>query len=600
MVSDLSRKPLLMLLFVFLLLAFFLPTFHANATNSSSTGFEIDQVDHVVQIEDGGLVIIKDTLNISLADASIKPRNFPIGFPFEYAPHLVYCFAHDTSDSNEPLEVTLDTGLGKIGFYGINVTLPADLSNEESYSFTVGFVFSDLIHSEAPYTEYLWWNLTFPIYPSLTQMASICNVKVILPPRIGNVLVEYHSNLVEMGLNVSSTSIDSRQVLQFSKTHLENFASKSAWVRFYQLLTAELDVFLMIDADEIRRDISLDEWGHITVSDFYHLTSKGELNLTSVKLRLPQYAFDVSWIDEAGHVHEKPSLEGNATTTHINATISFETALGKGEATQFTVTYKLPWKEYVPQSTWHNFNLVFSFFEHEHFYWTIRKLSVTISLPRNADFQSCSVPPQSVEESVTFSFLNVTPFHDLDFRLTYGYVIFWASSNPTVWVGLLVTIACVIAFLWRAPKPPRVSVIPVSPEALKGFVDTYERKTSAIRELETLEQQVRKRKIPRRRYKVRKKALEGRLSVLSKDLADMNEEIRKAGSRYANTMRQIEVAETELSETEAAIRRIELRYRRREISKETYRKLLEEYNRRKERAETTIDGVLLRLREEIR
>ena len=600
MVSDLSRKPLLMLLFVFLLLAFFLPTFNANATNSSSTGFEIDHVDHVVQIEDGGLVIIKDTLNVSLTGASIKSRDFPIGFPFEYAPHLVYCFAHDTSDSNEPLEVTLDTGLGKIGFYGINVTLPADLSNEESYSFTVGFVFSDLIHSEAPYTEYLWWNLTFPIYPSLTQMASICNVKVILPPRIGNVLVEYHSNLVEMGLNVSSTSIDSSQVLQFSKTHLENFASKSAWVRFYQLLTAELDVFLMIDADEIKRDISLDEWGHITVSDFYHLTSKGELNLTSVKLRLPQYSFDVSWIDEAGHVHEKPSLEGNATTTHINATISFETALGKGEATQFTVTYKLPWKEYVPQSTWHNFNLVFSFFEHEHFYWTIRKLSVTISLPRNADFQSCSVPPQSVEESVTFSFHNVTPFHDLDFRLTYEYVIFWASFHPTIWVGLLVTLACVIAFLWRAPKPLRVSVIPVSPETLRSFVDTYERKTSAIRELEMLEQQVRKRKIPRRRYKVRKKALESRLSVLSKDLGDLKEEIRKAGSRYANTMRQIEVAETELEETEAAIRRIELRYRRREISKGTYSKLLEEYNRRKERAETTIDGVLLRLREEIR
>ncbi len=356
----------------------------------------------------------------------------------------------------------------------------------------------------------------------------------------------------------------------------------------------------MIDADEIKRDILLDEWGHITVSDFYHLTYKGELNLTSVKLRLPQYTFDVSWIDEAGHVHEEPSLEGNATTTHINATIPFETALGKGEATQFTVTYRLPWKEYVTQSTWHNFNLVFSFFEHEHFYWTIRKLSVTISLPRNADFQSCSVPPQSVEKLVTFSFHNVTPFHDPDFHLTYEYVIFWASFHPTIWVGLLVTLAGVIAFLWRAPKPPRVSVIPVSPEALRSFVDTYERKTSAIRELEMLEQQVRKRKIPRRRYKVRKKALESRLSVLSKDLGNLKEEIRKAGSRYANTMRQIEVAETELAETEAAIRRIELRYRRREISKGTYSKLLEEYNRRKERAETTIDGVLLRLREEIR
>ena len=602
MVSDLSRKPLLMLLFVFLLISFFLPTFYANATDSSSTGFEIDQVEHVVQIEDGGLVIIKDTINISLAGESIQSFNFPIGFPFEYAPHLVYCFAHDSSDPNEPLEVTLDTGLGKIGFYGISVMLPANIINKDSYSFTVVFVFSDMINAESrpiP-TEYLWWNLTFPIYPSLVQTAPICNVEVILPPSIGNVLVEYHSNLVDKGLNVNSTSIDSRQVLRFSKTHLENFASESAWVQFYQLLTAELDVFLMIDAGEIKRDISLDGWGRITVSDFYHLTNKGEWNLTSIKLRMPQYAFDVSWMDEAGNIHREPSLEGNVTTTHINATISFEPALQRSEETEFIVTYRLPWKEYVAQSTWRDFDLAFSFFEREYFYWMIGRLSVTINLASNADFQSCSVPPQSVEKLVTFSFHNVTPFHDLDFRLTYKYVIFWASFHPTIWVGLLVTIACVIAFLCRAPKPLRIPVIPVPPDTLRSFVDTYERKTSAIRELETLEQQVRKRKIPRRRYKVRKKALEGRLSVLSKDLSDMNEEIRKAGSRYANTMRQIEVAETELEETEAAIRRIELRYRRREISKETYRKLLEEYNRRKERAETTIDGVLLRLREEIR
>jgi len=600
MVSDLSRKPLLMLLFVFLLIFFFLPTFHTNATDSFSIGFEVDQVEHVVRIEDGGLVIIEDTVNISLAGGSAEPGNFRIGFPFEYAPRFVYCFAHDASTPTERLEVILDAGLGKIGFYGINVTLPANVFNEDSYTFTVVFVFSDLIHSEAPHLDYLWWNLTFPLYPSLTQMTSICDVKVILPPRVGNITVEAHSNLVKKGLNVSTGVIEPRQAFEFSKSHLEGFARESAWLRFYQYMPSEPDVFLMITANEVKRDMTLDAFGHIFVSDFYHLTNNGDGNLTSVKLRLPQHAFDVSWIDKAGRAHGEPYLEGNATTTHINATISFDTALEKNEEIEFTVTYGIPWQEYITQNTWRNFNLPFSFFEREHFYWTIRKLSVTINLPNNADFQSCSVPPHSVEESVTFSFRNVTAFHDLNFLLTFEYVIFWASFYPTIWVGLLVTIAGVIALLWRAPKPPPVSVTPISPETLRSFVDTYERKTSAIRELEMLEQQVQKRKIPRRRYKVRKKALDGRLSVFSKDLGTLKEEIRKAGSRYASTMRQVEVAETELEETEAAIRRIELRYRRREISKGTHSKLLEEYNRRKERAETTIDGVLLRLREEIR
>ena len=598
-VSDLSRKLLFMLLFTFSLVCFSLITFHANTTNSPSTDFEINQVDHVVLIQDGGLVIIKDTVNVSLGE-NVKLQKFPIGFPFEYAPQLVYCFAYDISNLTQQLEVTLDAGLGKIGFYGINVNLPTNIINKDSYSFTVVFVFSDLISAEPPQLDHFWWNATFPIYPSLTQMASICNTKVILPPRVGNVTTESHSNLIEKGLNVSTTSADSRQTLKFSKSGLENLAYESAWLRFYQFLPSEPDVFLMIDANEVKRDIKLDEWGHIFISDSYDLTNRGELNLTSIKLRLPRYAFDVSWMDEAGDAQGEPLLEGNATTTHTNATIIFRTILEKNEETKFTVTYRLPWKEYVTQNGWRDFDLAFSLFEREYFDWTIKELSVTIDLPKNADFQYCSVPPRDVGESVAFAFRNVTQFHEFDFHLTYEYVIFWASFYPTLWVGLSVTAVCIIAFLWQAPKPPPVPVIPVSPEALRSFVDKYESKTGAIGELKMLEQQVRKRKISRRRYKVRKKALDGRLSVLSKDLTGLKEELRKAGSRYANIMRQIEVAETELEETEAAIRRIELRYRRREISKGTYSKLLEEYNHRKERAETTIDGVLLRLREEIR
>ncbi len=595
-VSDLNKKPLLILLFILSLLSLSLTTFHANAANSSSTNFDINQVDHVVQIQDGGLVVMKDIVNVSVAGENAKSQKFPIGFPFEYASHLVYCFAHNTLNPAESLEVALDIGLGKIGFYGIEVTLPA---NTNAYSFTVVFVFSDLVHAETTELDYFWWNVTFPIYPSLTQIAPICNTKVILPPRVGNLTVEQHSNLVEKGLNVSTTFTDSRQTLKFSQSSLEDFTRESAWLRFYQYIPTEHTVFLMIDANEVKRDVALDEWGHIFVSDFYHLTNKGELDLTSVKLRLPQYAFDISWIDEAGNIHEELSLEGNATTAYINATIAFGT-VKKNEDIEFTVTYRLPWKEYITQNSWRDYNLAFRFFEHEYFDWTIKKLSVTIKLPRNADFQSCSVPPQSAGESVTFAFLNVTTFHDLDFHLTYEHTIFWASFYPTLWMGLSATIVCIIAFLWRAPKPTPVSVTAVSPKALRSFVDTYEKKTSAIGELEILEEQLRKRKISRRRYKVRKKALEGRLSTLSKDLTELKEELRKAGSRYADIMRQVEVAETELEETEAAIRRIELRYRRREISKGTYNKLLEEYNRRKEKAETTIDGVLLRLREELR
>ena len=91
--------------------------------------------------------------------------------------------------------------------------------------------------------------------------------------------------------------------------------------------------------------------------------------------------------------------------------------------------------------------------------------------------------------------------------------------------------------------------------------------------------------------------LDGRLSTVSRNLSSLREKIRSAGSKYANMMRQIEVAETNLEGAERDMQRVKTRYRRGEVSKGAYGKLLEEYTSRIEEAEATIDGVLLRLRE---
>jgi len=87
---------------------------------------------------------------------------------------------------------------------------------------------------------------------------------------------------------------------------------------------------------------------------------------------------------------------------------------------------------------------------------------------------------------------------------------------------------------------------------------------------------------------------------LSKSLSESGEKLRVAGGKYADLMRQLEIAETEINEVEANIRSIEARHNRGEISLEAYRKLLGDYQHRKDVANTTISGTLLRLREELR
>lgn len=595
--SDLKKVSLSILLFTFSLLSFLaLSTFctSALATNTKTNDLSsIDiQVDHRIQIKNGGLVFLNDTIRLSTEkDQNMAPlQNFSIGFPYQYKSHLYYWFACD--DSDQRLEVIPDVGLGRIGLYGMTIIFPGsgvNISNGGSYNFTVVFVFSNTFISMtySKDEETATFEVTFPLYPSLRAPTSICNVTVILPPDS-----KYFQS--------SFSGYD--QKLTFTKTSLQEFTDEPAWLKFYQHVPAETDRFLIFEAAEIKRDITLETQGYIRLSDFYQVTYKAAWNISSITLHLPKGAYDVHAEDELGALSE-PSLEEGEATTYINASITPRKMLMESNETKFTVTYLLPWKSYIAQYDWRNFNLAFTI--PNQLDWTIKRLTVTLTLPEGAEFQHSSVNPSSVQKSVfqetiTYVFYNVTSFHDFDFDLTFGYVTFWASFRPTLWMGILIAVVCAAVFLWQTPKPPPAPIIPVPTEILRGFVDSYKEKRRLLLELESTEQQVRKRKISRRRYKVRRRGLESRVSVLSRELTGLREKIRKAGPRYANTMRQIEAAETELEGAEAAIRRIEIRYRRRELSTETYRRLLAEYNRRREKAKTTIDGVLLRLREEIR
>jgi len=275
--------------------------------------------------------------------------------------------------------------------------------------------------------------------------------------------------------------------------------------------------------------------------------------------------------------------------------------LDTNETETLYLNYHLPWETFVSQQNGVYYSLQFTFYEQ--FNSTIGKLSVSITIPKGAKFQSFnpinpnSIKESNIQETVTFTFSDVAPSEDLNFNINYKYLVFWGSFYPTIWVGILAIVASAVVLFWGTPKTISAQTISVPPKDLKSYIDAYEEKTRIRSELESLDGRLKKGKIPRRRYKVRKKMLDGRLSKVSRNLYSLRETIRVAGSKYARMMRQIEVAEANLEGAERDLQRVESRYRRGEVSKGAYRKLLEEYNRRIEEAEATIDGVLLRLRE---
>lgn len=552
-------------------------------------------VDHIIEIRDGGLLIMNDTVKLlTKPGESVEIANYTIGFPFAYRSNLDYAFAYETSDPSSQLNLQLDAGMGITGFFGANAVFPqaVSIADGASFEFTVVFVLSDSIHqTESTY------NATFPAYPSLVQTASVANLTIVLPSSLNYTSSSYEAT----GVNLTRSTSSQKQYFNYVKTNLTELSYEQGWFASIKAAGA----ITLIDVNEVNRVMDFSGMEQLAVSDSYRVVGTGE-PLAKIDLKLPEGAFAVSAYDEFGPIASDKVTTGEENG-HTKVSITFPLAYDQGREALFAVHYQLPWKNYVNTISWSDFNVTLTLFENLD--WTIRRLTTTINLPEGATTsQSLSSGLSNVQNnafarSVTFAYQNATPFNNLSTSFTYSRLVFWESLRPTLWIGFGVAVIGAVVGAWRLIQPTATpvttAIISIRPEELRKFVDLYEEKRHLQRELDSLESQARKGKIPRRRYKVRKMTIESRLSALSRDLKTLQEKIRTAGPRYTDLMHQLEVAESELQGVEVDINRTEVRYRRGEISPTAYNKLLEDIYRRRDRARTTIDGVLLRLKEEI-
>lgn len=545
--------------------------------------YAVGWVNHRVEVLYDGYIFINDTFKIS----GTVPDSFLMGFPYQYGPHVLRCVAYNTANPAQQYSVAVDVSLGnRMGFYGVNVSLTP---KPEDGIFTVGFVISNsLLRQDSQNTSL--YTLDFPAFPSLTVKAYSCNASVILPSN-----AKYVSGTVT-AFNYSINR------------ELPQFTYQPANLTFL-LTTKKIQLFTV---EEFKREIVISGMEEITVSDSYYIKNQSPKEIKSVEVFLLSNASNWAVRDEFGRKGGTITLV-DAETNRYN--VSLTLPLESGKSTRFIVQYDLP-KSYILKKENGNSELELKMFQNVNYY--IKKAWVTFTFPEGAKITSISFENSSAnmaygtvrevfQEKITANKDGVFFLDSLTMKVAYRYNLLWLSFRPTLWAWALATFGCAVVAIWRRPKSPAapvavptVAAAKLSPEMIKSFVESYEEKRKIVAEIKSLETAVRKGRIPRRRYKVQRKTLETRLGTLNRNLDDLKLKLRSAGGKYADLMRQLEVAETEINEVEANISSIEARHKRGELTLEAYRRLLADYERRREKNETTVNGILIRLREELR
>ena len=546
--------------------------------------YAIQRVDHEVELMYSGHVVIRDTIRVS----GQLTGDFSIGFPHTYGSYVLKGIAYD---ENNVFQLSLGVQLAeRSGFYGAKISFP----DGAPQVFTVAFVLSNSLLSQDLNVNV--FTLDFPAYPSFVKAVSRCYSSIILPETPTTITVGKNDG------EVSTT--------EFVKEDLPAFTYSPATATF-SLPTGSLQI---INIKELNRQITISPVGDIVAFDSYRITNKSPGSLGSLKIGLPFDASNIVVRDEFGRILTTDALSRSGNTRLVNVT--FISAVNSGTSTLLTAEYTLP---SVSSEQTPHFTLNFNLFPDFDYY--IEAVKVTFIPPEGARFLapqlssidfSSSLIREIFQETLSISREGVSktdyPVLSEDIlEVTYDYSPLWLSFHPTVWIWTLAVVGCVIVAVWRRPKTsaplriaaPEASIV-LSPDQVRAFTEAYTDRNRLNSELKILETRAQKGKIARRRYKVQRRTLEVRLDTISKNIAGLKKIFRSAGGNYANLVRQLDVAEAELVEVETNTRSSEVRHRRGALPLEAYKRSLADYQRRKEKAEATINGILLRLREEIR
>lgn len=562
-----------------LIAVFLLLPLNVKLVLAQNNNYTIQSVDYLVQVLYSGNVVVKETITLSG-----QATSFVMGFPYRYSSYLLQGFALDQTGT---LPMNRDVQLGnRSGFYGVEVTFPQG----SPQVFTVIFIFSNALLT----ANSVAYSLDFPAYPSFTADAALCRVNLILPTDASSV------SIAKPDGDVNGTT--------FVKENLLAYTNAPATATF----TVTAGEIQQMDINSYNRVITVYPAGDIRVSDTYHITNDAPQVMTTLQLDLPSSASNVAATDEFSRTLTPTVLP--ATDSVTSATFSLISSVNVGQPTTITLTYSLP--SAPAQATRFTFDL--DLFPVANYY--VDTASVQVVPPEGAHFvepQLSSLDPslsvtralfqENLQTAKTgISYVDSTAPFTTNLQVAYDYNPLWLSFRPTLGVWTLAIVGSILIAVWRRPKAPtsKRAAVPrlsagLSPDNVRAFSEAYEERRNITHELRLLQARVQKGKIPRNYFKSQRKNLETRLDALTKNINQLKDTFRHAGGKYSDLIRQLDSAENELAKARSKVRDAETRHRTGEMPIDEYKKALSDYQQQREKLDQQINGILLRLREEI-
>jgi hypothetical protein len=531
---------------------------------------------------DGPFGVIHVTDQFTILNPGTTAASFlDIGVPQLFRGNLYYVSAKDSLGNT----LTIDAGVNDApGFYWLRVNFAHDLASGHTYKMVISSVYNNLIQVVQTGLQ-----LNFTAAPVLTQDARSANVTFVAPADSTFVVIP-NSTYV-------STRVGGFPAYENQYTPWKAYSQELFYAPFRSVNQQLLDV------NYAERDIIIGSDGTLSVRDSYSVYNPG-IVLSSLSISLPDGAYNVMAYDLVGNLWSAPQDPGPPYQVTVTSRYS---SIKGSEYFNFTLTYNLPQSEYLkPLSWWGRYNLTLSLLnDNEDF--LIANATVKIITPNGVQVNNLNIPPQSPvvppiqlsPDQRTLTLAGITSQNNLEFSAIVNYIPFLSGFGILHWLFALEIGIFGLILLERRRRGPTLAV-PIPVERLREFVGLYDERLALSREIISMEEEVNRGGLVKHEYRRRRKVIDLRLDEVNKLLMGAKTEIRGISPRLDELIRKIDRSEAEAVASRASLDQVKVQYRTGKLTKETYETVFRDISKRIDKAEETVETVLITLREEAR
>ena len=532
-----------------------------------------------------GVTTISDYVNLT---STVPVTHLTIGIPASVSDDLRFTVA---TAQGVNLQVSKQGPTPSQNYTTMNVQFPA---NEMNFVFNVTTVFAGLLSYSPGSNSFTFEANPFPL---VDGTYNVTRAKVTLQTG------DWQSPRIPLPLNQTITggtftcTLPSAGSDNCPGSSPLSFGNSTVWkVTFASSATQNV---LTVSAGRL---IQIFATGTLQVTDSYNVTNLGS-TLPSVAFKVPKGVSSITENYVLGVEIDQPETASTPTSNPDGtSTVTFTPSFG---AVQFNqsfrakIAYTLSPSTYISTNSLGIFTVNFAMFNNVQF--TAPTLQTKIVTPSGFRLNTLiGQVPQISGNQISLLASPVTPISSLGFSMTYQLDPFWASLSPLTWVGLVEAALAggVLAVLSRPSAEGALSGAPS--QLITKFVELYDEKSSMRLESDKMEEDLARGALNRYDYKQRRRMLDRRMTEVDRTLAPVEEQLSAAQGRYSDMIKRIERAEVELNVIKTTANDLRNQYRNGKISKDLYESLNADLMRRKQKAEQTIDTIIINLREEIR